>query len=79
MAFVSRAANLDPADPNHVQDIYLRDRGNGTTIVISKGLSSQPANAGSFSPHVSIDGSYVVLQNNMTDYKNCGKSMNLKD
>lgn len=59
VVFSSTAANLVANDTNGVEDVFLRDRLNGTTTRISMGLSGAEANGASSLPTISPDGRYV--------------------
>jgi Tol biopolymer transport system component len=56
----STAAALVPQDTNGLDDVYLRDTGDGITILVSaKGTT--PGNDYSFEPTISKDGRYVAF------------------
>jgi len=63
VAFVSAATNLDPADGDAVESIYLRDLQNATTTLISRasGASGVSGDGLSVNPVISGDGRYVVF------------------
>jgi len=62
VAFSSDATNLDPADDNGTTDIFVRDRGAGTTTRVSKRQTGESANGPSQYPAISGDGRFVVFQ-----------------
>ncbi|HVM95306.1 MAG TPA: MYXO-CTERM sorting domain-containing protein, partial [Candidatus Acidoferrales bacterium] len=62
VVFFSDARNLDAADSSGQRNIYIRDRLNGTTRLVSHGLNGEPANGASQTPSVSSDGRFVVFQ-----------------
>ncbi|MBI3785433.1 MAG: PD40 domain-containing protein, partial [Deltaproteobacteria bacterium] len=62
VVFFSNARNLDPADTSGTRNIYIRDRLDGTTRLVSLGLNGEPANGGSQTPSVSADGRFVAFQ-----------------
>ena len=61
VAFSSLASNLVPEDSNERQDVFVRDRGTGTTERVSLSSSGTQANLRSFQPAVSGDGRYVAF------------------
>ncbi len=68
VAFVSEASDLVTADLNGVSDVFLRDRANGTTVCVSRGLNGLPGTGGlSNAPSISRDGRYVLFQSNATN------------
>jgi hypothetical protein len=66
VAFSSSASNLVAGDANGRQDIYLRDRTNGTTERISMATSGEPDN-NSTGPSVSDDGDRVGFASTATN------------
>jgi Tol biopolymer transport system component len=66
VAFSSRASNLVDDDQNGVEDVFVRDRGAGTTQRISVGVDGEANGASSF-PRVSADGRFVVFQSQATN------------
>jgi Tol biopolymer transport system component len=66
VAFESSATNLPGAGPD--QQVYLRDRGTGETILISKTSSGDPATGGgSHNPSISVDGRFVAFDSYATN------------
>jgi Tol biopolymer transport system component len=61
VAFTSAATNLVPGDTNLVTDIFVRDRGMGTTERVSVSSWGEQANAGSWAPDISGDGRWVAF------------------
>lgn len=62
VAFTSMATNLvAPADGNGVEDVFVRDRGRGTTSRVSVDTNRVEGNGDSESPSISGDGRYVVF------------------
>jgi Tol biopolymer transport system component len=59
VAFESLASNLVPGDTNAHNDIFLRDRVNGTTELVSVSVLGSPSNGDSQDPSISGDGRYV--------------------
>ncbi len=62
VAFTSAADNLTAGDANRVQDVFVRDRQTGTTILVSvstNGLAS--GNRASYSPIISTDARFVLF------------------
>lgn len=63
IAFTSGATNLASPDSNgYINDIFLRDRGDGTTTVLSSGLA-----AGGSRPAISSDGKTVAFTSGSDD------------
>jgi Tol biopolymer transport system component len=60
VTYVSFASNMDPADPNTIGDIYVRDLVGGTTELISPGLNNQPSNGNSHYSVISDDGRFIA-------------------
>lgn len=67
VAFQSHATNLVASDVNAVDDIFVRDRGLGTTICVSLDLNGNSANDLSWRPAISADGRYVAFYSNASD------------
>jgi len=61
VAFWSTAGDLVGNDGNGVSDVFLRDLGAGTTIVVSNDLGGHPANASSFAVALSPDATAVAF------------------
>jgi hypothetical protein len=74
VVFVSDATNLVPnqSDANGENDIFLRDRQTGTTILVTRaaGSSNQTGDAVSDSPQISADGRYVTYASLATNLVN---------
>jgi Tol biopolymer transport system component len=66
IAFSSGATNLVPDDTNGLEDVFVYDRQQGTTQLISQGIDG-PSNGVSSLPKISGDGRYVVFQSNATN------------
>jgi cytochrome c556 len=66
IAFHSGAANLD-VDIDGTSDIFLRDRTNNTTTLISKSSGGTQGNGSSGFPDISADGSTVVYESVATN------------
>jgi Tol biopolymer transport system component len=62
IAFSSEASNLVPNDTNESDDVFVRDRLNGTTERVSVGADGEEANGWSEGASISADGRYVVFQ-----------------
>lgn len=64
VAFETTASNLDPADTDGINDIYVRDTATGTTILVSRasGVSGAKGNNDSDHPSISDDGRYVAFR-----------------
>jgi len=59
--FESLAANLVAGDTNQVADIFVRDLGGGTTILVSVGTNGVSANGQSRSATMTPDGRYIAF------------------
>lgn len=60
--FMSSATNLVAGDSNGLTDVFIRDRTNGTTELISTGLAGAGGNGISGYPRISPDGVLVVFR-----------------
>jgi Tol biopolymer transport system component len=71
IAFVSRATNLVPGqvDTNGANDVFVRDRDTGTTVLVSHaaGAPATTAAGASFAPVLSADGEWVAFVSNAAD------------
>ncbi len=61
VAFMSRATNLDPLDTDAAEDIYVRDRRNGTTRLASVDANGIKGSVSTRDPRISADGRYVIF------------------
>lgn len=61
VAFMSRAKNLVPETTDNLYDIFVRDRVEGTTEMVSIASDRTPANGSNTSPVISGDGLYVAF------------------
>ncbi len=62
VAFISRATNLVPDDINHRRDIFVHDRNNSTTTLISRSTDGRQGNENtSINFFLSADGRYVIF------------------
>jgi len=66
VAFHSTAANLVPGDSDFSNDVFLRDRLNGTTRRMSIGANGQPV-FGAF-PSISAGGRYIAFTSTRQDW-----------
>jgi Tol biopolymer transport system component len=64
---VDTPVSIDGSNPNTLEDVFLRDRQNGTTSLISKRTDGQPSAGSSSSPAISPGGRYVVFLSFATD------------
>jgi len=64
VAFQSNASNLDPSDPDTINDIFLRDRVNGVTTYISRadGAGGVAGNSASAGASVNRSGRFVAYE-----------------
>jgi Tol biopolymer transport system component len=61
VAFDSWADNLDSGDTNHGTDIFIHDRGTGSTERVSRDSTGVQGNGWSYSPSISADGQVVAF------------------
>lgn len=61
VVFVTKAANLDPADTDTYADVYVRDRQTSTTELISVLMDSTPSVSDCLQASISADGRYVAF------------------
>jgi mannan endo-1,4-beta-mannosidase len=67
VVFASYATNLAPGGTNGNSHIYVRDRLDGTTQLVSTRWNGGPANNSSAEPTISSDGRYVAFTSGATD------------
>lgn len=67
VVFTSTAANLVPGVTAGESQIYIRDRQEGTTELVSANTSGAPSNGPCYTAHVSGDGRYVVFHSHGTN------------
>src|SRR5215831_1486844 len=69
VVFTSDADGMAPDDSNGVENVYVRDTFNGTTTLVSRadGPNGAPANAASYEPAISADGSTVAFVSQATN------------
>src|SRR5262249_29375432 len=65
----SLASNLDPADGDSLQDVFVRDLQAGTTTLVSRagGAGGAKADRESVSPAISADGRFVAFDSVATN------------
>lgn len=61
VAFYSAASNLVDGDANGVNDVFVRDRQERTTVRVSLAPAGASPNGGSSSPSISADGRFVAF------------------
>ncbi|AET66132.1 cell wall-binding protein [Desulfosporosinus orientis DSM 765] len=61
VVFESYGSGLVAGDSNNVCDIFLHDRQQDTTILVSKAFDGSWANNASYKPFISTDGRYIVF------------------
>ena len=64
VAFVSSAQNLDPLDSDIYPDIFVRDREEGTTEMVSLKSTGEATPFTTLSPSISADGRFVAFDAN---------------
>lgn len=62
IAFASKATNLVLRDTNETNDIFVRDRQQGTTRRVSVGSNGRQSNGPSSSPKISAKGHFVAFE-----------------
>jgi putative cell wall-binding protein len=67
VAFGSRADELVSGDTNGVNDVFLRDRVDGTTERVSVDTTGAQGNDDSYNPSMSADGRYVTFETSATN------------
>ncbi|MFK8113000.1 MAG: S8 family serine peptidase, partial [Rubripirellula sp.] len=67
VAFVSRASNLVDNDNNSVLDVFVHDRLNDTTDIVSMRSDGASGNGISRNPSISSDGRYVTFESAASD------------
>ena len=67
VVFTSLATNLVSGVASGNKEIYVRDRQNATTSIVSVDTTGSPSNAFTDSPSISADGRHVAFQSGATD------------
>jgi Tol biopolymer transport system component len=67
VTFGSLASNLVGTDTNAEHDVFVRDRKQGTTTIISRTAGGSESNGLSFSATISDDGRFVVFSSDATN------------
>jgi len=67
VAFESTSSTFHPLDLNAQRDVYLRDREDGTTTLISRSLGGGAGDGSSGFPSVSDDGRWIAFVSDATD------------
>jgi hypothetical protein len=67
VAFATTATNLDPADTDAVQDIYVKNLNTGNIDLASRSDTGVKGNGSGVSPQLSSDGSVVVFESRATN------------
>jgi uncharacterized protein YycO len=67
VAFVSASDNLSPGDTNGNPDVFVRDRLNNITEMVSVANDGNPGNGSSYAVSISDDGQYVAFLSNSTN------------
>lgn len=69
IAFGSAATNLvtSPTASGSYGEVYVRDRFNNTTTMVSVNSSGDPANANASQPEISANGRYIVYQSSASN------------
>ena len=67
VAFSSDASDLVPGDDNDSADVFVRDRHNDATILVSAAADGSASDSQSGSPSISSDGRYVAFDSFSSD------------
>lgn len=67
VVFSSIASNLAAGDDNEMQDVFLRDRQTGSTILVSKSINGGTGNMMSMEPVISSDGRWIAFTSYASD------------
>jgi len=67
VVFMSDASNLVIGDANGTQDVFVHDRQNGTTELVSRTAAGRPGNDRSSSAYLAAAGRYVAFTSAATD------------
>jgi Tol biopolymer transport system component len=82
VAFTSSATNLG-ADANTLSDVFVRDRVNGTTTLVSVSSAEAVAGSDSYGPTISANGRYVAFESDATNLvapdTNAGRDVYVRD
>jgi Tol biopolymer transport system component len=78
---VNTPVSIDGSDPNTIEDVFVRDRVNDTTELISKSTAGVPGSSSSDSPAISPSGRFVVFRSfgNLNDGPATGSRIYLRD
>ncbi|WP_455200627.1 PKD domain-containing protein [Kaarinaea lacus] len=60
ISFFTYASNLDVANSNQLEDVYIYDQQNGTTELLTNTQDGQPSNNSTFNPSLNANGQFVV-------------------
>src|SRR5205823_9398429 len=73
VAFSSEATNFVTGDANNSPDVFVHDRGAGTTTLVSLiNAGTAPAHGRSTTPAISATGQYVAFASNAMDLDTAG-------
>ena len=70
VAFASSGTNVVSGDKNGISDIFVRDRGGATTVLVSVSTSGAQGNRASSGPSMSEDGRYVAFTSQASNLVN---------
>lgn len=79
VAFDSQATNLVLPDLNKQRDVFVRDRGTGTTTLVSVSTSGDQGNERSFAPSLSANGLIVAFSSKASNFVIPDNNGNLSD
>jgi Tol biopolymer transport system component len=76
IVFESAAGNLTNTQfPSGVSGVFLRDRQNGSTGLLTSSPGGQPANGPSHNPAISADGATIVFESSASDLVETGDTL----
>ena len=67
VAFSSDATNFGVTDTNNARDVFLHNRADGTTVLVSRTPAGAAGNGESVEPSISTDGAWISFSSSATD------------
>ncbi|MGD8559201.1 MAG: PKD domain-containing protein [Gammaproteobacteria bacterium] len=78
ITFYSMATNLAANDTNRAVDVFVRDRANGETLLVSADTNGNTGNMASWQPVISANGRFVAFSSSANNLVN-GDTNNVQD